>query len=843
MELRRIILVFKTHFDIGFTDLSSRVIDGYADDMLRKVIDTCRGTRDMGDLKYVWTMPSWPLLYIVKHCRPELKTELDRLIESGQVVWHALPFTSHTDFCSRKEYMEGLEYSRELARLYHKPLPVSGKMTDVPGHSLMLPDILDQAGIRFLHLGCNEFASPPDVPPLFFWRAPSGKQVLTMYSPGGYGTGLFPPEDWEFPVWMALMHTHDNCGPQSADAIRSMAEEIRTVYKDAEIVCGTMDDFYRELSACDLSKIPVFTGDMADTWIHGVGAYPEETASIRRGRSRMEGLEALWAKKAMEGSPLSPEQAGLRRQYYEQVALFEEHTWGADVKTWMSSDRVYGKKEFLKAKTSESYRFMEASWEEQRARARESSELLMKLETEPESGSGERNLFHGGSSPYTGWVKLPKELDGCLVSAGGKECICDRIGDDWCCYADELPGFTAVPLEYTAKADRFRVKVKEDNGIRYAENHRYRIAVSAEKGIEAVYDKKLCRDILRSTESEGVFAYRYDRYGYDDINEYLRAYGYHFTTWGIQDYGRENYPFCGHEAFQPVLKQCEIEGNTVRLTYTAADRQIGRRTVNSAEEYGDAVQVVTEVILPAAGEELFVQIQLKEKQESPMVESGSFLLPVACGQAEYRMQKGGMLLNPRTDLADRANHSLYCLENGMAVLSDGWGVCLKTMDAALVSLGGPGVYHYAPRFEDKKQPCIYVNLFNNMWGTNFPQWISGSPKYFFSLEGIDGIKEEQISALLSQTADTVRVTGKLEDRSHAVLPRQMKLIGSNTCGDKLYLQFQELSGTASERIFTADGYRITPVNQWGEAQGPSEENRYVFEAYPFGLQSFCLEKV
>lgn len=36
-----------------------------------------------------------------------------------------------------------------------------------------------------------------------------------MYSKGGYGTSLLPPEDWPFPVWMALMHTHDNCGPRA----------------------------------------------------------------------------------------------------------------------------------------------------------------------------------------------------------------------------------------------------------------------------------------------------------------------------------------------------------------------------------------------------------------------------------------------------------------------------------------------------------------------------------------------------------------------------------------------------------------------------------------------------
>lgn len=130
-------------------------------------------------------------------------------------------------------------------------------MTDVSGHGLMLPELLDQAGIRFLHLGCNEFATPPLVPPLFFWESPAGGRVLTMYSKGGYGTNLLPPRDWQCPVWMALMHTQDNCGPQSGDIIIKMVAKAKATYPDAEIICGTMDDFYHELSKNDLSSVPV----------------------------------------------------------------------------------------------------------------------------------------------------------------------------------------------------------------------------------------------------------------------------------------------------------------------------------------------------------------------------------------------------------------------------------------------------------------------------------------------------------------------------------------------------------------------------------------------------------
>ena len=51
MQIQKIILVFKTHFDIGFTKLSCEIIDYYSGEMLDRGGETCVATRDMGALK------------------------------------------------------------------------------------------------------------------------------------------------------------------------------------------------------------------------------------------------------------------------------------------------------------------------------------------------------------------------------------------------------------------------------------------------------------------------------------------------------------------------------------------------------------------------------------------------------------------------------------------------------------------------------------------------------------------------------------------------------------------------------------------------------------------------
>lgn len=41
MDIKKVILVFKTHFDIGYTDLAVNVMEDYYTTMLDRVLDTC----------------------------------------------------------------------------------------------------------------------------------------------------------------------------------------------------------------------------------------------------------------------------------------------------------------------------------------------------------------------------------------------------------------------------------------------------------------------------------------------------------------------------------------------------------------------------------------------------------------------------------------------------------------------------------------------------------------------------------------------------------------------------------------------------------------------------------
>lgn len=768
--IKKIILVFKTHFDIGFTDLAENVVRNYGTDMLRQVIETCNATQHLGKLRYVWTMPAWPLWYICNHCDQELKLELDRLIENGQIVWHALAFTSHTDFAAPEEYAQTLRYARALSERYGKPMPVSAKMTDVPGHGKMLPDILGNAGIKFLHLGCNEFATPPDVPELFFWKGSGEGRVLTMYSKGGYGTDLLPPDDWPYPVWMALMHTHDNCGPQSAERICKLVEKAQKAYPQAEIICGTMDDFYAELSKCDLSGVPEVDKDMADTWIHGVGSYPGEVSRMRECRERSRKLHACYLERLLSDEVCVEEAEKLWEQYYDATTLFAEHTWGADVKTWLGPARVYEKEEFQQARKTEPYLFMERSWDEHRVRTAQAEACL---------------------------DKLGKLLDG------------------------------SAPVE--AEKTAMHLDVRQHEQKVSICNHRYRLDFDALSGrIESVYDRKLKSTVLTAGK-EGVFSYRYDRYGSADINEFLRSYGYHFTTWGIQDYGRENYPNCDHLTFYPEFDGWEISGRELFLSYHAQKSQ---------KEFGDGERMLLVIFFPEAGDELHVSFHLERKQASAYVESGSLVIPFA-GDVVYRIGKSGGIVDPSNDICACANHALFNMEREVTVIGEKSAVLICAMDTPLFGIGSTGVYEYHKQFGDAREPVLYMNLFNNMWGTNFPQWIEGSFTYRFLLRS--ACPQEATNAPV-WAAEMCR--GRLDLAQCGIeLPYGMELVHCRADSERVYLTLRDLVGQNRTEALTAKG-RLLSTDDAEQAHGRIQYRDTIpLRVQPYGLHVIALSRM
>ena len=221
MEVKKVYVVFKTHLDVGFTDFSAKVVEKYKTQFIPKVFD-------MKFENFIWTTGSWLIAEFLRTATPESQAKMENAIRTGRISWHALPFTTHTEYMDAGLFEYGLSLSQKLDKAYGRKT-IGGKMTDVPGHTVAMVPILARNGVEFLHLGKNPACTAPDVPGIFRWRAATGEEVVVMYDKD-YGQDMVIPGTGEA-VYFA--HTGDNNGPPSEEDLTLLFQELAKKYPGA----------------------------------------------------------------------------------------------------------------------------------------------------------------------------------------------------------------------------------------------------------------------------------------------------------------------------------------------------------------------------------------------------------------------------------------------------------------------------------------------------------------------------------------------------------------------------------------------------------------------------------
>jgi hypothetical protein len=229
-----IIVVFKMHVDIGYTNLAEGVLQKYTTSMLEETLRSIEETSTLPESEqFVWTIPGWPLKYMLENSSGENQEKLGKAIADERIVPHALPATFETEASDLETLVRGLSITSEINHHFGLPEARDAKLTDVPSHSWALPTVLNNAGVDILHIGCNPGSASPDVPVLFWWQGPDESKLLTFYWAQYYGSGILPPKDWPYKTWLAMIHTHENTGAPSpeevAELLKSAKEEMPVI--------------------------------------------------------------------------------------------------------------------------------------------------------------------------------------------------------------------------------------------------------------------------------------------------------------------------------------------------------------------------------------------------------------------------------------------------------------------------------------------------------------------------------------------------------------------------------------------------------------------------------------
>ncbi len=350
---RSIHLIFKTHLDVGFTDYAAQVVRNYFKKYIPAALRVARELRHRGaEERFIWTTGSWLIYEYLEQAAPPERREMEEGIVAGDIAWHALPFTTHTELMDADLFRFGLSLSQSLDARFGRRT-IAAKMTDVPGHTRAIIPLLAEAGVVFLHIGVNPGSTVPSVPGLFRWQDPGGAEILVMYE-SGYGSAFeIPGLDHS----LAFGHTMDNMGPQSPEQVLDVYREVKAHLPGARVFASTLSDFAAQLVSVR-ETLPVLTREIGDTWIHGIGSDPIKVARYRE----LLRLRSDW---------LSSGKAGQTERTFTNFSrwllMVPEHTWGMDEKTWLNDHENYRVRDFNQARGQPNFKHFEASWVEKRA--------------------------------------------------------------------------------------------------------------------------------------------------------------------------------------------------------------------------------------------------------------------------------------------------------------------------------------------------------------------------------------------------------------------------------------------------------------------------------------------
>ena len=816
-RLEQIIFVFKTHFDIGYTDLAERIVQKYSTSMINETLKTLDESKSMpADNQFRWTVPGWPMKEILENRTGESKKVIDDAIREGRFVVHALPFTFETEAGTPEALTRSMQFSSRIARDHGLELPRDAKLTDVPSHSWFLPTLLKNAGVDFLQIGCNSASSSPKVPVLFWWEGPDQSRLVTLYWEAYYGTDIIPADDWPFKTWIAIIHTNDNVGAPPIEEVKKTLEAARKLAPNAKLTIGRMSDFYDAIMK-EKPVLPVIKGDMPDTWIHGYMSMPEEVKAAGKVKSDAIGLEILSTELEMWGG--TPNDAtGKIKDIYEQSLLFDEHTFGLAMSHGASGYWCYGD-EFKRLRSDGIFDKIELSWKEKGLHVLEAEVLdqgtfSRKMEelTASVGVEGTRVIVYN-PLPWkrTGWITL-KHHSGWFPAKALKDSETGKIipisneGNIITFMAEDVPSLgyktytTAQPIADNSK----EVLKATDQGSVLLENEFVRIGIDKKTGnIISLVNKKTGREFAKTGTGYGMGEYLYERFGKENTDQYAKDYIKGGWDWAPAELGRINLsddPYRSSTGAEPKV-QIEKTGQSVSAYFSY------QQSKSMPHDYSIRYRLVAG--LPY----LEVNWAINSKPADSWPEGGWLCFPLNIDNPKFLLGRTGAISNPAVDFVKGSNFDYCFVQEGIAILDkNNQGIGLYSPDLPGISLDRPGLWKYSKNFMPERSN-VFFNLYNNQWSTNFTEWIEGSWNARVFMWFIDDYENEKslITPALEQRHPLVATVGSGRGGSLPAVQTGVTLsakgllitaFGPNPDGTGTILRLWEKAGKGGKLIIT-----------------------------------------
>lgn len=738
--LENVIIVYKTHFDIGYSETIQQVVHDYRTSMVDRVLEAIEvNNTQPKDKQFVWTLSGWPMKQILwEGQEPQRRQKIEDAIRSGNLAIHAFPFTMHSETSDPEDLVRGLNISATLARKYDQPLSISAKMSDVPGHSWVIPTLFTHAGIKLYHMGGPVVNKELGLPPFFWWEGPDGSRLLTLYN-NGYGTDRLPPADWPHKTWIYISMTGDNQGPPDPETVSKDLDFYKNHGVNA--IVGSMDDFARMILQEDLSSVPVVRSDISDVWIHGTMSRPEGAKIAQNIRPSIGGLDQLSTLESIWGI-YRPEISDIIDEAYEQSLLYSEHTWGLANQHYLKLP--YGKawQELWERGIPPQYELMEESWKDHTSYIKNTERLITNPYKDAVASLADNvNIDQNRIVVYN---PLPWKRDGEIAfdtrlifgndyvslkpTDGGSEIV---VAHEFPAIEDKAPMARFVVKDippmgyrtYIASQEDVRIpKMSMDENAGVIESPFFKATLDAAQGrIISLIDKRTGKELVDISAPQGFGQYFYERFGYKQLSNWIDESLY-------PQYQAHKFAFVAYDMPQDSDYSSALPEN-MNLVLEKSAIDVKAVMTGSIPGPGQAQKV--SISLTLSGISPYADLEVSwQKQPDSWPEAAWICLPFKCDNPRYKLGRVGAVVDPEKDMiTDNANYHMFWVNNGIAIYDEksGSGIGICSRDAPVISLGEPGEYKFSKKYEAGK-PHVYLNLYNNHWRTNFSAWIGNGQR-------------------------------------------------------------------------------------------------------------------
>lgn len=351
-----------THHDLGYTDTIENVMNRYAgfyDDVLR----FCDQTNDFPEeAKYRYTIEgAWSLQHYMATRPKEAVDKLGAYVKAGRIEVGALFGNEIDALCGHEELVRLMYPSFGFKRQYGGEINV-GSITDLPGLSWGTASVLAGAGVKYFFAGLptyfewgrndiHTFWDEAAVlrhgrPDAFKWQGPDGQTVLVYYqSSYGFFKRVVGPDSYEevmealpgmldemekngtpFDVMRYIHNGVDNYPPEIR--ISNVVRQWNEKWAYPKLVVATNTMFFNALAKeCD--DVRTFRGEIPHTdYVVGAISTAKETTVNRLAHDRLLSAEKAATVASLVSDYAYP--ADKIAQAYDNMLLYDEHTWGKD---------------------------------------------------------------------------------------------------------------------------------------------------------------------------------------------------------------------------------------------------------------------------------------------------------------------------------------------------------------------------------------------------------------------------------------------------------------------------------------------------------------------------------